>query len=95
VVPAPKPKGLGKPIEEKMMTTETTATIGGMDLSNLTEDQLSVIRQLVVAAEGLFDKLVESNSCSALQEARLTKMANQCMTLESRVSQELKSRDAA
>ena len=36
---------------------ENQINIGGMDLSNLTEEQLDVIRTLALAAEEHFDRL--------------------------------------
>lgn len=101
MVPASKPKGLGKPIKEKMMTTETTATIGGMDLSNLTEDQLTVIYQLAVAAEDGFDHRAEYyKHASAFYDhhqisSLARKRANMCMVLRNRLAQEIKNGDAA
>ena len=77
------------------------ATIGGMDLSNLTEDQLEVIRQLAVAAEDGFDHRSEYyKHASAFHDhceiSRLAqKRANMCMVLRHRLGQEIKNREVA
>lgn len=83
------------------MTTEITATIGGMDLSNLTEDQLEVLRQLTVAAEDGFDMRAKHlEHASAFRKhfeksKKAKKRANMCMVLRNRLGQEIKNRNAA
>ena len=77
------------------------ATIGGMDLSNLTEDQLEVIRQLAVAAEDGVDMrakhLENENALRKHFEKSKTakKRANMCMVLRNRLAQEIKNQEVA
>jgi hypothetical protein len=77
------------------------ATIGGMDLSNLSEDQLEVIQLLADAAEDGFDHQHEYyKHASAFNDykeiSRLAKKrAIMCLVLRDRLGQEIKNREVA
>tara|TARA_R110002012_G_C11366894_1_gene581515 strand:- start:371 stop:607 length:237 start_codon:yes stop_codon:yes gene_type:complete len=67
------------------MTNEININdIAEMDLSNLTDEQMEIIRRLVVVAEDQFDSLAE-NAVNTDKQERLTNLANQCMTLRGRL----------
>ena len=77
-----------------------------MDLSNLSDDQLTLIKQLVVAAEHGFDLLAsQAEERAAIHqkesinfrsvEMKNIKQANRCMVLRNRVGKEIKNRAAA
>ena len=68
--------------------------IAEMDLSNLTDEQMEIIRRLVVVAEDQFDSLAE-NAVHTDKQKRLTNLANQCMTLRGRLRNKKENRKEA
>jgi hypothetical protein len=68
--------------------------IGEMDLSNLTDEQIEVIIQLVWAAENGFDQFAETAMNTSMRHFRI-KQANQCMGLRNRLGREKKNRQEA
>ena len=73
---------------------ENQINIGGMDLSNLTEEQLDVIRTLALAAEEHFDRLGR-NSEFAPKVKRVTGLSLQASKLISRTQKEKETRTKA
>jgi hypothetical protein len=72
----------------------TDINIGDMDLSNLTEDQLDVIRILALAAEEHFDRLGHT-SVFAPKVERVTGLSWQASKLISRTRAEKDTRTEA
>ena len=73
---------------------EISNAIAEMDLSNLTDEQIEVIIQLVWAAENGFDQFAETAFNTSMRHFRI-KQANRCMVLRNRLGQEKKNRQEA
>ena len=85
------------------MRVNTQNEISTMDLSNLSDDQLTLIKQLVVAAENGFDFLAaQAEERAAIHqkesitfrsvEMKNIKQANKCMVLRNRIGREIRER---